>query len=62
MSLISHGVAEVMADGLGGLYKASRASEFAVVDPILEHVLGHRPVAMKEILSSYLAAPENNAW
>ncbi len=43
-SLISHGLPEVMADGLGGLYKASRAREFAVIDPTLERLLGRSPI------------------
>lgn len=54
-SLLSHGLPEVMADGLGGLYKASRAGEFAVVDPSLEHLLGHNPVSMKDVLNQFLA-------
>ena len=60
-SLISHGLPEFMADGLGGLYKASRASEFAVVDPSLERVLGHSPLAMKDVLNDFLKATNNKA-
>ena len=55
MSLISHGLPEVMADGLGSLYKAGRAREFAVVDPTLEHLLSRRPTAMKDVLNGFLS-------
>ncbi len=53
--LIAHGLPEVMADGLFSLYKASRAGEFAVVDPTLGHLLGRSPTAVKDILSDFLA-------
>ena len=56
-SLLAHGLPEVMADGLGGLYKASRAREFAVVDPTLERLLGQSPLAMKDVLIDFLATP-----
>ncbi len=52
--LISHGVPEVLADGLGGLYRASRAREFAVIDPTLERLLGRSPTSMKELLTGFL--------
>ena len=61
MGLVARGLPEVMAEGLAGLYSASRAGEFAVIDPTLEHVLGHSPVTIKDVLSGYLAAQENNA-
>ncbi len=53
-TLISHGLPEMMADGLGSLYKASRAHEFAVVDPTLERLLNRNPTAMKDILNNFL--------
>ena len=52
--LISHGVPEVLAHGLGGLYRASRAREFAVIDPTLERLLGRCPTAMNEVLTDFL--------
>jgi uncharacterized protein YbjT (DUF2867 family) len=52
--LTSHGVPEVLADGLGGLYRASRAREFAVVDPTLERLLGRSPMAMRDVLVDFL--------
>ena len=54
-SLISHGLPEVMADGLAGLYKASRAREFAVIDPTLERLLDRPPTSMKDVLIDFLA-------
>lgn len=57
-ALISHGLPEVMADGLGSLYTASRAREFAVIDPTLERLLGRSPTAMKDVLREFLAEPE----
>ena len=35
-----------------GLYRASRAGEFAAVDPTLERLLGRRPTSMKEVLAA----------
>jgi hypothetical protein len=61
-SLVSHGIPEWMADGLGGLYKASRAHEFAVVDPTLERLLGRSPKSMKDVLIDHLAKPETQSW
>jgi len=52
--LISHGVPEVLADGLGGLYRASRAREFAVIDATLERLLGRSPTGIRELLTGFL--------
>ncbi len=52
--LISHGVPELLADGLGGFYRASRARDFAVIDPTLEGLLGRSPTGMKEVLTGFL--------
>ncbi len=54
-TLISHGLPEMMADGLGSLYKASRAHEFAVIDLALERLLGRNPTAMKDVLNDFLS-------
>lgn len=54
--LVSHGFPEVMADALGSLFKASRAREFAVVDPTLERVLGREPILMRSVLAGFLHA------
>ena len=60
--LMSHGLPEVMADGLGSLYKASRAREFAVVDPALERLPSRTPTAMKDVLNEFLSQPESKSW
>jgi len=57
-----------MADGLGSLlYKAARRREFAVVDPTLERVLSRKaitmkPMAMKDVLNSFLLKPAGKSW
>lgn len=53
--LISHGLPELMADGLGSLYKASRAHEFDVVDPTLANLLGREPTPFSTLLKNFLA-------
>lgn len=35
-----------------GLYRASRAGEFAAVDPTLEHLLGRPPIAMRDLIAA----------
>jgi len=60
-TLISQGLPEVMADGLGSLYKASRAREFAVVDPTLERLLSRYPTAMKDVLNDFLSKSETKS-
>lgn len=39
------------ADLVLGLYAASRAGEFASVDPTLEQLLGRRPIPMRDLLA-----------
>ena len=34
-----------------GLYRASRAGEFATVDPTLERLLGRRPLGMRDLMA-----------
>ena len=58
-ALMSHGIPELMADGLGSLYKASRANEFAVVDPTLERLLHRKPTTMEDILKTFLSKPKS---
>ena len=58
-ALTSRGLPEMMAEGLGSLYKASRAREFAVIDPTLERLLGRTPTAMRDILNGFLSKPES---
>ena len=54
--LIAHGLPEMMADALGTLYTASRAREFAVVDPTLQGLLGRKPTTMNDVLSGFLSS------
>ncbi len=50
----SHGYPEQMVDLLASLFGATRAREFDVVDPTLEHILGRKPTAMSEVLGKFL--------
>jgi len=43
------------ADAVLGLYVASRAGEFAPVDPTLEALLGRRPVSMRDLIAAKVA-------
>jgi len=54
--LMSHGLPEVMAKALGTLYLASRAQEFAIVDPTLAKVLGRKPTTVHEVVKRFLDA------
>lgn len=54
--LIAHGLPEVMAHALGTLFTASRANEFAVVDPALEELLGRKPVRLEDVVRRFLTA------
>ncbi len=45
--LIGHGVPEPQAEMLVGLFEASRAGEFAVVDPTLTRLLGRSPAPVR---------------
>ena len=61
-ALIAHGLPKVMADAFGTLYKASRAREFAVVDPTLERLLRRKPTAMRDVLNDFLSKPESKLF
>ena len=49
-SMLSRGTPEHMVDLMGGLYQASRANEFARVDPTLGRLLGRDPASMRQVL------------
>jgi NAD(P)H dehydrogenase (quinone) len=53
-SMLSHGTPEPMVDLFGGLYKASRANEFAAVDPTLGRLIGRPPVSMRQVLTDLI--------
>ncbi len=55
---LAHGYPERMVDLLASLFAATRALEFDVVDPTLERILGRKPMAMRETLSSFLLNAE----
>lgn len=40
-----------MADFVLGFYRAARSSEFSVVDPTLERLLGRRPTGLRELIA-----------
>ena len=61
-AVMSHGLPEVMADGLGSLYKAARVREFAVIDPTLEGLLRRKPTAMRDILNDFLSKPASKLF
>ena len=50
ISMLARGTPEHVADLMGGLYRASRANEFARVDGTLERLLGRAPVSMRQVL------------
>ncbi|MCZ4095371.1 NAD(P)H-binding protein [Streptomyces sp. So13.3] len=54
--LSGHGVPAEAADQLLGVFTASRAGEFAAVDPTLATLLGREPVALSTVLHEQLAA------
>lgn len=52
--IVAQGQSIAMATLLLGTYKASRRGDFAVVDPMLEQLLGRRPMTMRNVLSATL--------
>ncbi|WUH92591.1 NAD(P)H-binding protein [Streptomyces sp. NBC_00433] len=53
--LVGQGVPGETADQLLGIFAASRAGEFATVDPTLASLLGREPIALDAALSEELA-------
>jgi NAD(P)H dehydrogenase (quinone) len=54
--LISHGVPVQMADGLLGIFTASRAGEFAHVDPAMAALIGRDPTGARTVLREQLSS------
>ncbi|MEV5210800.1 NmrA family NAD(P)-binding protein [Micromonospora sp. NPDC053740] len=54
-SAIARGMPESAADFTLGMYRAARAKEFAVTDPTLETVIGHRPTPVRAVLETIVA-------
>ena len=48
--LVSYGTPTETAEQLVGIFAASRADEFATVDPTLATLLGHEPLSMRALL------------
>ena len=55
-SMLSRGTPETQVDLFAGLYKASRANEFATVDRTLEQLLGRPPAQMRRVLMDFIKA------
>ena len=49
---VDRGMPAAAADFTLGLYRAARRGEFAVTDPALETVIGHRPRSARSVLES----------
>lgn len=56
--LVKQGMPEIYAGLLLSLYAAALAGEFAVVDPTLERLIGHKPTTMRRVLEEFLSKPE----
>lgn len=53
--MAARGAPPVVAEIALGFYAASRAGEFAAVDPTLEQLLGRQPTRMRDVLADSLA-------
>jgi NAD(P)H dehydrogenase (quinone) len=49
-TMLARGTPKHQADLSAGLFKASRANEFAMIDPNLETLLGRSPISMRQVL------------
>ena len=56
-SLLKAGFPEPMADGVAGLFAASRRGEFAATDSPLERLIGRAATPMRRVLSDFLSSP-----
>ncbi|MGW3858190.1 NmrA family NAD(P)-binding protein [Micromonospora arida] len=52
---IERGMPAAAADFTLGMYRAAREKEFAVTDPTLETVIGHRPTPVRTVLEAIVA-------
>ncbi|MFI9778126.1 NAD(P)H-binding protein [Streptomyces sp. NPDC051956] len=52
--LVGHGVPAEAADQLLGVFTASRAGEFATVDPTLADLIGREPTSLSTVLREHL--------
>lgn len=56
--LVKQGMPEIYAGLLLSLFVAARAGEFAIVDPTLERLIGHKPTTMRQVLQEFLSNTE----
>ncbi len=56
--LVEQGMSQVYVGLLLSLYTAARAGEFAMVDPTLERLIGHKPTTMQQVLANFLSEEE----
>ncbi|MET8359070.1 NmrA family NAD(P)-binding protein [Micromonospora sp. NPDC005171] len=54
-SAIERGMPAAAADFTLGMYRAAREGEFAVTDPTLETVIGHRPTPVRSVVEAIVA-------
>ncbi|MET8044021.1 hypothetical protein ABZU25_24545 [Micromonospora sp. NPDC005215] len=52
---IAGGGPAAAADFTLGMYRAARRGEFAVTDPTLETLIGHRPTSARSVLTAIAA-------
>ncbi len=53
--MLARGLPETAVEIGMGLFRASRAQEFAAVDPTLERLLGRLPMSMRDLIAARLA-------
>lgn len=56
-AMLSRGAPAPMADLFAGLFRASRALEFAALDPTLASLLPHPPTSMHQFLTAAIPTP-----
>jgi len=49
--MANHGMPQRAIDMTLGMYRATRAGEFAVVDPTLAALIGRQPTTLREVLA-----------
>ncbi|MDG4758043.1 hypothetical protein [Micromonospora sp. WMMD710] len=52
---VARGMPAAAADFTLGMYRAARRGEFAVTDPTLETLIGHRPASARSVLEAIVA-------
>ncbi|SDD49443.1 NmrA family NAD(P)-binding protein [Auraticoccus monumenti] len=52
---VEQGMPAAAAEFTLGMYRAARRGEFAVTDPTLEHLIGHRPTSARAVLETLVS-------